>query len=320
MSCLKSSFWFCSSLPRKVCPHLYLLFSPWILPLFACTLLTSRYLSCRQNRSLHARYTSCSLSIPAILEYLNSHQSSRICPTFLTMAIALENPTSTFTGLLPVIRITVWLLNRMNLFCGFPSLWMLSPIRAQHQVSFALYCSLLFTTIYALAERIAVLCLGSSRIDSWVWIISVSPAHLWCAHICLMFRQEICKSQREHLEKSGGEQHRKHIANNHSWSTALCCAPAAILNAITSAAMLLYESSFDQPLPDGHTPLMQVLLGCFTLVIFMVSRYADYMIIQSSHFLCAYDILIGSVGILSLFFVRSLCDALMSVSAFSPPV
>jgi hypothetical protein len=135
-----------------------------------------------------------------------------------------------------------------------------------------------------------------------------------------MFRQEICKPQIKHLAKSSGEQHQKHIANNHSWSMVLCFAPAAILNATTSAAMLLYERNLDHPWPPGQTPLMQILLGCFTLMIFIFSRYADYMILRSSHSPCAHDILVGSIGILSLFLVRSLCAALMSVSAISPPV
>jgi hypothetical protein len=92
------------------------------------------------------------------------------------------------------------------------------------------------------------------------------------------------------------------------------------LNATTSAAMLVLEKESDQPLPPGWTPPLKATMNCFTVAIFAVSRYADYMILrsgdrQSSHFLCGRDVVIGSVGVLSLFAIRSLCDALMPVSA-----
>ena len=235
------------------------------------------------------------------------------------MAIESANLSTMVTGLFPTIRTTVWLLNKMNLACGFPRLWVLSPVCHQHRVLFALYCSLVTTTIYALAEHIAVLCLGSSPRSPWIWIVSLSPMHLWCANLCLMFRQEVCQSQPEHLGKSGEEKHQEHVTDDPSWLMAVCFIPAAILNATTSAAMLLLERKFDQPRTHGQTPFMQIFLGCFTMVMFIVCRYADYMILRSSHSLRGYDIRIGSLGILSLFVVRSLCDALTSASAFNPP-
>jgi hypothetical protein len=162
---------------------------------------------------------------------------------------------------------------------------------------------------------------------SWIWVVAISPMHLWCATLCLIVRQEIRSTRTEHLEKDSAEQHR--VTTDSWWkgdpgSTTICLIPAVILNATTSAAMLLFEREFDQPLPHGWTPPLKATMDCFTVAIFAVSRYADYMILrsgdrQSSHFLCGRDVVIGSVGLLSLFAIRSLCDALMPVSALKLP-
>jgi hypothetical protein len=236
--------------------------------------------------------------------------------------------TTIMMGSRPAVRTMVWLLNIMNLTCAFPGIWILLPtFPKQHRISSALYCTLTITTIYALAEHLAVLFFGSSWRPAWVWVVAVSPTHLWCAMFCLMAPREIGRSRTEHLEKGSDEQHREGTDcwwRSDSGFATICLIPAVILNGITSAAMLLFEREFDRPMPQGWTPLLQASMDCFTVFIFVVGRYADLMILrsgdrQSSHFLYGRDSVIGSVGVLSLFTVRSLCDVLMPASVFTPP-
>jgi hypothetical protein len=232
--------------------------------------------------------------------------------------------TAMMMGSRPAVQTMVWLLNIMNLACAFPGIWVLLPVRPkQHQVLPALYCSLVITTIYALAEHLAVVLFRAYWRPSWIWVVAISPMHLWCATLCLIVRQEIRLTRTEHLEKDSAEQYR--VTTDSWWKgdpglTTICLIPTVTLNATTSAAMLVLEKESDQPLPPGWTPPLKATMNCFTVAIFAVSRYADYMILrsgdrQSSHFLCGRDVVIGSVGVLSLFAIRSLCDALMPVSA-----
>jgi hypothetical protein len=223
----------------------------------------------------------------------------------------------------PTVQMIVWFLNIMNTACAFPSIWVLLPVRPkQHQLLSSLCCSLVITTVYALAKHLAVLFFRSSSRSPWIWVVAVSPAHLWCAVLCLMVRQEIRQSRTEHLEKSSAEKPRgnpDYWWRSDSGSTALCLIPAAIFDSVTSAAMLLFEKEFHEPLPQGWTPLLQVAMECFTLSMFIGCRYAEHIILWSedrklSNPSRGYDIVIGSIGVLSLFVVRSLCDALMPAS------
>jgi hypothetical protein len=142
-------------------------------------------------------------------------------------------------------------------------------------------------------------------------------------HSLLDVSSKIRPTRTEHLEKDSAEQYR--VTADPWWkgdpgSTTICLIPAVILNATTSAAMLHFEREFDQPLPHGWTPFLKATMDCFTVAIFAVSRYADYMILrsgdrQSSHFFCGRNVVVGSVGVLSLFAIRLLCDTLMPVSA-----
>lgn len=230
-------------------------------------------------------------------------------------------------GLRPTLQTSVWLLNIMNTACAFPNVWVLLPLRPkQHQLLSALYCTLSLTAIYALAKHLAVLSFESSSIAPWIWVVAFSQIHPVCATFCLMTRQEIRRTRAEHLEKGRDEQHQGKAAcwwKSDCGSTVVCLVPAAILNAITSAAMLLFEREFDQPPPQAWTPLLQVGMYCFTLVLFVGCRYSDYMILREnkrfSYPLDKYDMVVGLIGVLTLFIVRSLCDALMPVTALVGP-
>jgi hypothetical protein len=236
--------------------------------------------------------------------------------------------TAMLPGCRPILQSIVWLLNIMNLACAFPSVWLLLPVRpVQHQLASALCCSLILTTIYALAEHLAINVFGLYRRPPWIWVVAISPSHLWCASLCLMARREIRQYRTEHSEKIDTEQMRERSSpwwKSDAGSTAVCLIPAAILNGITSAAMLLFERKFDQPMPHGWTPLLGALMDCFIVAIFAVSRCADYMILRSrdrqlSHTLGGRDVVIGSVGVIALFVVRLLCDAFTPASAFNLP-
>jgi hypothetical protein len=138
----------------------------------------------------------------------------------------------------PTVQMIVWFLNIMNTACAFPSIWVLLPVRPkQHQLLSSLCCSLVITTVYALAKHLAVLFFRSSSRSPWIWVVAVSPAHLWCAVLCLMVRQEIRQSRTEHLEKSSAEKPRgnpDYWWRSDSGSTALCLIPAAIFDSTTS--------------------------------------------------------------------------------------
>jgi hypothetical protein len=245
------------------------------------------------------------------------------------MASTSATLTAIVLGFRPILRSIVRLLNIMNLACAFPGVWILLPVRpVQHQLLSALYCSLILTTIYALAEHLAINTFGSYWRPPWIWIAPIGPLHLWCADLCLMARRGIRQSRTEHSEKDSAEQAwEEHCPwwKSDAGSTAICLIPAAILNATTSAAMLLFERQLDQPMPQVWTPRLKVMMNCFTVTVFIVSRCADYMILRSgsrqfSHPLCGRDVFIGSVGIMTLLIIRSLCDALMPVSAFNLPI
>jgi hypothetical protein len=262
------------------------------------------------------------------IKFASYHQPYFKLP-FSNMTSTSASMTAMVLGFRPILQSTVWLLNIMNLTCAFPGVWILLPVSPkQHQLSSALYCSLILTTIYALAEHLAINVFGSSWRPPWIWVVAISPTHLWCADLCLKARREIRQSRTEHLvEKNSAEQTR--IIPSPWWksdagSTAICLIPAAILNGITSAAMLLFERKFDQPMPHAWTPLLKAMMNCFTVAIFAVSRCADYMILRSrdkqlSHTLCGRDVVVGSIGVIALFVVRLLCHALMPASAFNLP-
>lgn len=231
-------------------------------------------------------------------------------------------------GVRPTIHTIVRFLNILNTICAFPSLWILSPIPpAQHRFLSALYSSLVLTTIYALAKHVAILCFNLSSRPSWIWIVAFSPLHLWCVDLCLQARQQICKSRMEHTEKSSAEQHRR---NPNSWwksdsgSTVICFLPAAILNAITSAAMILFKREFEKSWPPGWTPMLQVGMECFIVVMFVGCRYGDYMLWredrQSLHSFRGHEVVIGLLGILTLFVIRSVCETLVPASTFDSSV
>jgi len=231
--------------------------------------------------------------------------------------------TTVVIGLRLVLQTTVWLLNITNTACAFPGVWVLLPVRPkQHQLSSALYCTISLTTIYALAKHLAVLSFVSSSIAPWIWVVAFSQTHPVCATFCLMARQEVRRNRAEHTDKSRDEQHQ---GKSGPWwesdcgPTVVCLVPAAILNAITSAAMLLFEREFDQPPPQAWTPLLQVGIYCFTVILFVGCRYSDYMILcEDKRFLYPldrYDIVVGLIGVLTLSIVRSLCDSLIPVTA-----
>jgi hypothetical protein len=231
--------------------------------------------------------------------------------------------TTIASGLRPTTHSLVWFLNILNTTCAFPSIWVLSPIPpAQHQFLSALYSSLVPTTIYAFTKHLAILFFKSSARPSWIWIVAFSPAHLWCASLCLMARQQIRQCRREHSEKDGAGPNR---TRSDSWwksdsaSTAICLLPAAILNAITSAAMLLFETELEKPWPQGWTLVMQGGMEWFTVVMFVGCRYGDYMLWRedrwSSYALRGFEVVIGVMGVLALFVMRSLCEALIPASA-----
>lgn len=226
------------------------------------------------------------------------------------------------------LQTTVWLLNIMNIACAFPSIWVLLPVRPkQHQLLPALYCTLSLTAIYTLAKHLAVVCFASSSTAAWIWVVAFSQIHPVCATLCLMTRQEMRRTRTQHAGKSRNEPHQQRVD---SWwksdkgSTVICLLPAATLDAITSAAMLLFEKEFDRPAPQAWTPLLQVGMYCFTVILFMGCRYADYMILcedkRFSYPVNRYDIIVGSIGVLSLLIARLLCDTLMPVSALIPPI
>jgi hypothetical protein len=200
-------------------------------------------------------------------------------------------------GARPTIHAIVWFLNTTNTVCAFPS------------------------------KHLAILSFGSSSRSPWIWIVAFSPAHLWCASLYLIARQQICKSRIEHTEKSSAEQHRREVDSwwsSDSGSTVICFIPAAILNAITSAAMLLFEREFEKPWSHVWTPLLQVGMECFTVVMFVGCRYADCMLWredrQSLRPFRGYEVVIGLMGVLTLFVVRSVCETLIPASAFDPSV
>jgi hypothetical protein len=137
-----------------------------------------------------------------------------------------------------------------------------------------------------------------------------------------MARQQIRGSRIEHTEKNRAE--------NDSWwkgdsgSTVIGFIPAAILNAITSAAMLLFEREFEKSWPHGWTPMLHVGMECFIVVMFVGCRYGDYMLWredrQSLHSFRGHEVVIGLLGILTLFVIRSVCETLIPAFTFDPSV
>lgn len=193
------------------------------------------------------------------------------------------------------------------------------------------FCSVLCysittTAIYALAEHVTLLSLGLSLTAPCIWIPAVSPIHLWCASICLSIHQKICKGQTEHVDNTIAKGHSDQPNPEHkgpSWLEVVFLLPAAILNAITSGAMVLLERDFDQPRAARSMATTEAALECCAIVLFSGCRYADLMILrhgnrQFSDLLRRADIGIGLTGVLSLLVLRSLLEALLPISMPAP--